>query len=180
MAYNLGILNLFCRMWCACMCGMVLHLSYHFTTWKMYLFLSISLCNFIFLWFHSAWSTGFWEHCNVWNKHFLVLGDFSCSILLCNLGAVSCLTELNLYLIYTFSSLHEWIYLILDDFFQYWYLTLLIQLLYQYSNTSCVEWPHRGSHADIFESLFHSTCWLIPTLVLLFVTYICISLKGSC
>lgn len=41
----------------------------------------------------------------MWEEHFLVLGDFSCSILLCNLGAVSCPTEFNLYLVYTFSSL---------------------------------------------------------------------------
>lgn len=68
-------------------------------------FLFISVCNFFCLWFCLAWSIGFWEHCNVWAEHFLVLGDFSCSILLSNLGAVSCSTEFNLYLVYTFSSL---------------------------------------------------------------------------
>lgn len=105
MTYILGILNLYCRMWCPCMCGMCLHLSYQFATWKMHFFLFISVCNFFCLWFCLAWSIGFWEHCNVWAEHFLVLGDFSCSILLSNLGAVSCSTEFNLYLVYTFSSL---------------------------------------------------------------------------
>ncbi|XP_076890980.1 choline/ethanolaminephosphotransferase 1-like, partial [Bidens hawaiensis] len=31
---------------------------------------------------------GFWEHCYVWKKYILVLGDFGCSILLCNLGTL--------------------------------------------------------------------------------------------
>jgi hypothetical protein len=38
-------------------------------------------------------SIGFREHCYVWKKYFLVLGNFSCSILWCNMGTVSYLID---------------------------------------------------------------------------------------
>ena len=38
-------------------------------------------------------SIGFWEHCYVWKRYFLVLGNFSCSIYWRNMGKVSCLID---------------------------------------------------------------------------------------
>ena len=39
---------------------------------------------------------------------------------------------------------------------------LWVQLLHQYSNSSCCKWTYGGSHADLFMSLFHHLCWYVP------------------
>lgn len=61
---------------------------------------------YLFIFFLSiVWSLGFWEHRFVWQKYFLVLGNFSCSIFLCNMGTVSCLLILVHYLWILFITL---------------------------------------------------------------------------
>lgn len=58
-------------------------------------------------------SIGLWKYCDVWKIYFLVLGDFSCSILLCYLGVVSCPTEFDF--VISHSGIYHLLFLFLGE-----------------------------------------------------------------